>query len=478
MNFCLNCGNKLPIPNCHFCPFCGFDLRPYISKVEDSQVSSATTVKAPRVENHVADETVHKAEKAEASSTDLGEEVKNLKQNLGTPDTTQTQSQLDDAVKEVSNADAQQQSVPAQASDNETADEKLADLHQVKKPTRSRKPIKDVSMPDNDEVADDNASESPEQPAGASADVTDEATDDVVTTPDPEIDDPATPDSDDAPSSSEENRVIVTPEAVDLDSESDNDDDENFGDVDDVNNVDNADDIGTEDEVSENDDADVEDDSSEDADSSTNQPSQPQAIEENDPKPTNDNETVDTKPAVELPNTLEKSDNHDLGDDYADQDSSNDHDSDNHDDEQSTHSKDTDATKEQDVAEASRLLSNLAKDAHNKDHQKQNVKTDDDSTNDDDDVTSVADVANDSDAPTELPDEYAPKSSETTPDKPAKMQPDTDVRDSVYREKQPKHHKLHRPFEQTRAKSPSKHSSKKQERSSRKSMNFGFGQIK
>src|SRR5699024_12882942 len=85
MNFCLNCGKKLPVPNCHFCPYCGMDLRPYISAGQESDVSTIKPAESYQATKQAeAPLNCDKPEKAEATTTNLGEEVINLKENMVT----------------------------------------------------------------------------------------------------------------------------------------------------------------------------------------------------------------------------------------------------------------------------------------------------------------------------------------------------------------------------------------------------------
>lgn len=82
MNFCLNCGKKLPIADPNFCPYCGFNLTPFLNKVEKEVKVPTPARQAMSQYNN----TNNKSSKVGKSSNSLNEEVANLKQNLTTSD--------------------------------------------------------------------------------------------------------------------------------------------------------------------------------------------------------------------------------------------------------------------------------------------------------------------------------------------------------------------------------------------------------
>ena len=440
MNFCLNCGSKLPLPTCHFCPYCGFDLRPYLNQPHQGP-EVVTQAPDAHVMAQPAPHPAHnEGKKAEASSTNLGEEVRNLKENMVSSEPNDTT--FDAPVKEVEPQKAVVEHKEQQTPNNEDGlvDEKIADLQQpAKMPTRSRKPLKDISKPE--EVVSDVQNEKAHQEA-----------DDVVSEPDPDPD-IEEPDHETKPADDEGQHIVVEPDEVDLDQDSNNDES-------DVPDLDQE--VNVEDEKPNVDEVNAETQSSS---SKAETPAQPtEAVADDNESESTDEET----PAVELPNTSNVS--NDLGDEYA---TSNDS-TDTEPTPKASHPSETDS----EVDDASALLNQLRDEDHKQDQKrkgspkadksKPQVTEPDDFNKYDSDDKPVADVDN---ALNELPDEYAPKSSETDPNKTTTIIPDSDVQDSLYREKQSKP-KVHRPFDRKEARTTHKPSKLKQKSYSK--MNFGF----
>lgn len=519
MNFCLNCGKKLPVPNCHFCPYCGMDLRPYISAGQESDVSTikpAESYQAPKQAEAPLNR--DKPEKAEATSTNLGEEVRNLKENMVTQEP--SKPDFETPVRTVAD-ETQEEPVekPAERVEANYEEEKISELPKVKMPTRSRKPLKDIPVADDlkeDEepaqpvpkhaVVVEHSATNDEKPQPESQDVVTEP-DEVVTTPDPDTN--STDEQvDTVPTVSQRpaKHIVVTPDEVDLGQKKDDDDD-----LDDYENVVDEPDEAEEQETPQQ---------SEPAQSELKQePKQPvveqpapqhvvkvQSHAETVEEPVEDEEaSATTEPAsakekipVNMPNVNNES-NNDLGSDYIDDDQDSSADKANSNEEakkvaekasQNSEEADTHEAKakkahekaEQEVNVASDILNDifnhLSKQDKNKKAKadksqatepKDNESEDSDDDSDNGNVVSVEDLE---DTPTELPDEYAPKSSETVPNETTQMTPDSDVQDSLYRESQPKPKVHHRPFAKKEANIAHKPSNKKQSKLSK--MNFGF----
>lgn len=535
MNFCLNCGKKLPVPNCHFCPYCGMDLRPYISVGQESDVSTikpAESYQAPKQAE--ASLNRDKPEKAEATSTNLGEEVRNLKENMVTPEP--SKSDFETPVRAVADeTETQEKPVekPAGRVEANHEEEKISELPKVKMPTRSRKPLKDIPVADDLEEDEEPAQPAPKHPAveypstndekpqSESQDVVTEP-DEVVTTPDSDIngaDEQVTTASTDSQRPAK--HIVVTPDEVDLNQKKDDDDYlDDYEDV--VDEPDEAEEQETpqQSESANNVEEDYVEKPQETAQSEPKQEPKQQAVEQPVPQhvaevqrhaetveePVEDEEEpATTEPAsakeenpVNMPN-VNNENNNDLGSDYADDDQDNSADKANSNEEakkeaekasQNSGEADTHEAKtkkahqkaQQEVDVASNILSDifnhLDKQGKNKQAKgdksqatepKDNESEDSDDDSDNGNVASVEDLE---DAPTELPDEYAPKSSKTVPNETTQMTPDSDVQDSLYRESQPKPKVHHRPFAKKEANIAHKPSNKKQNKLSK--MNFGF----
>lgn len=533
MNFCLNCGKKLPVPNCHFCPYCGMDLRPYISAGQESDVSTikpAESYQAPKQAEAPLNR--DKPERAEATSTNLGEEVRNLKENMVTQEP--SKPDFETPVRTVAD-ETQEKPVdkPAERVEANHEEEKISELPKVKMPTRSRKPLKDIPVADDLKEDEEPAQPVPkhavveysatndEKPQPESQDVVTEP-DEVVTTPDPDTNSTDEPVAT-VPTVSQRpaKHIVVTPDEVDLGQKKDDDDD-----LDDYENVVDEPDEAEEQETPQQSEPanNVEEDyvekPQEPAQSELKQePKQPvveqpapqhvvkvQSHAETVEEPVEDEEaSATTEPAsakekipVNMPNVNNES-NNDLGSDYIDDDQDSSADKANSNEEakkvaekvsQNSEEADTHEVKakkahekaEQEVDVASNILSDIFNhlDKQGKNKQAKGDKSqatepkDNESENSDDDSDNgnVASIEDLEDTPTELPDEYAPKSSETVPNKTTQMTPDSDVQDSLYRESQPKPKVHHRPFAKKEANIAHKPSNKKQNKLSK--MNFGF----
>lgn len=523
MNFCLNCGKKLPVPNCHFCPYCGMDLRPYISAGQESDVSTikpAESYQAPKQAE--ASLNRDKPEKAEATSTNLGEEVRNLKENMVTQEP--SKPDFETPVRTVADeTETQERPVekPAERVEANHEEKKISELPKVKMPTRSRKPLKDIPVADDLEEDEEPAQPAPKHPAVEYPSTNDEKpqseSQDVVTEPDEVV---TTPDSDinsaDEHASTASQRpakhIVVTPDEVDLNQKKDDDDY-----LDDYKNVVDEPDEAEEQETPQQSESanNVEEDYVEKPQEPAQSEPKQQAVEQPAPQHVAEvqrhAETVeesvedDEEPAsakeeipVNMPN-VNNENNNDLGSDYADDDQDNSADKANSNEEakkeaekasQNSGEADTHEAKakkahqkaQQEVDVASNILSDifnhLDKQGKNKQAKgdksqatepKDNESEDSDDDSDNGNVASVEDLE---DAPTELPDEYAPKSSKTVPNETTQMTPDSDVQDSLYRESQSKPKVHHRPFAKKEANIAHKPSNKKQNKRSK--MNFGF----
>lgn len=531
MNFCLNCGKKLPVPNCHFCPYCGMDLRPYISAGQESDVSTikpAESYQAPKQAEAPLNR--DKPERAEATSTNLGEEVRNLKENMVTPEP--SKSDFETPVRAVADeTETQEKPVekPAGRVEANHEEEKISELPKVKMPTRSRKPLKDIPVADDLEEDEEPAQPAPKHPAVEYPSTNDEKpqseSQDVVTEPDEVV---TTPDSDINGADEQEvttastasqrpaKHIVVTPDEVDLNQKKDDDDY-----LDDYENVVDEPDEAEEQEAPQQSESanNVEEDyvekPQETAQSEPKQEPKQQTVEQSAPQhvaevqrhaetveePVEDEEepaSAKEEIPVNMPN-VNNENNNDLGSDYADDDQDNSADKANSNEEakkeaekasQNSGEADTHEAKakkahqkaQQEVDVASNILSDifnhLDKQSKNKQAKgdksqatepKDNESEDSDDDSDNGNVASVEDLE---DAPTELPDEYAPKSSKTVPNETTQMTPDSDVQDSLYRESQPKPKVHHRPFAKKEANIAHKPSNKKQNKLSK--MNFGF----
>lgn len=483
MNFCLNCGKKLPVPNCHFCPYCGMDLRPYISAGQESDVSTikpAESYQAPKQAEAPLNR--DKPEKAEATSTNLGEEVRNLKENMVTQEP--SKPDFETPVRTVAD-ETQEKPVekPAERVEANYEEEKISELPKVKMPTRSRKPLKDIPVADDLKEDEEPAQPVPkhavveysatndEKPQPESQDVVTEP-DEVVTTPDPD-----TNSTDEqvatVPTVSQRpaKHIVVTPDEVDLGQKKDDDDD-----LDDYKNVVDEPDEAEEQETPQQSEPanNVEEDyvekPQEPAQSELKQEPKQQVVEQ--PAPQHVVKVQSHAETVEEPVEDEEAKK------VAEKASQNSEEADTHE----AKAKKAHEKAEQEVDVASDILNDifnhLSKQDKNKKAKadksqatepKDNESEDSDDDSDNGNVASVEDLE---DTPTELPDEYAPKSSETVPNETTQMTPDSDVQDSLYRESQPKPKVHHRPFAKKEANIAHKPSNKKQNKLSK--MNFGF----
>lgn len=519
MNFCLNCGKKLPVPNCHFCPYCGMDLRPYISAGQESDVSTikpAESYQAPKQAEAPLNR--DKPEKAEATSTNLGEEVRNLKENMVTPEP--SKPDFETPVRAVAD-ETQERPVekPAERVEANHEEEKISELPKVKMPTRSRKPLKDIPVADDLKEDEEPAQPAPKHPVVEYPATNDEKLqpefqdvvtepDEVVTTPDPDTnsaDEQVTT----VPTASQRpaKHIVVTPDEVDLSQKKDDDDD-----LDDYENVVDEPDEAEEQETPQQSESanNVEEDYVEESQEPKQQVVEPPAPQhlaevprhaETVEEPVKDEEapaSAKEEIPVNMPNVNNEG-NNDLGADYIDDDQDNSADKANSNEEakrvaekasQNSEEADTHEVKakkahekaKQEVDVASDILNDifnhLSKQGKNKQAKadksqatepKDNESEDSDDDSDNGNVASVEDLE---DTPTELPDEYAPKSSKTVPNETTQITPDSDVQDSLYRESQPKPKVQHRPFAKKEANIAHKPSNKKQNKFSK--MNFGF----